>query len=104
MPFLGLTIRSRLYWGFGAIVAFALALSAFSGQQLSTVKDEVATTVSHFDEALRAREIAEDLQAIRRADLRFSVDADAPSFKEAEERESKAIETLLMSEAATHVE
>jgi len=104
MPFLGLTIRSRLYWGFGAIVAFALALSAFSGQQLSTVKDEVATTVSHFDEALRAREIAEDLQAIRRADLRFSVDADAPSFKEAEERESKAIETLRMSEAATHVE
>ena len=45
-------------------------------------------------------EIAEQLQAMRRAVLRYSVTGDEPSFKEAAERESKAIEILQAAAAA----
>jgi len=104
MPFLGLTIRSRLYWGFGAIVALALALSAFSGRQLSTVKDEVAEMARVSQQSVRVTEVSMQFQAMRRAFLRYSVDADEGSFKESAARESKSIELLQVAAASASSE
>jgi methyl-accepting chemotaxis protein len=98
MSFLTLSIRSRLYWGFGVIVVFALALSLFSSSQLSTVQDQVTKLTALSANGIRVLEVAARLQVIDRAVLRYSLDGDAASFKEAAENESTAIEILKISQ------
>ena len=92
MSFLSLSIRGRLYWGFAAIVLFGLALSLFSGWQLSTVQGQASRMAHVADGALRVREVAERVQVMRRASLRYSIYGDEASFKEAAESETKATE------------
>ncbi len=100
MSFFNLTIKSRLYFGFAAIVLFGLALSVFSGWQFMRVEADVATMGALSNSAVRAREISEHIQAVRRALLQYMHDGDQAAFKESADRGSKAMELLKQAAVA----
>jgi hypothetical protein len=83
MSILNLRIRGRLYGGFGALVLFGLALATFGVWQLWTVQAEVKELTRQSQNAVRAGELTTELQAVRRAVLRYNFDQDEPSFAEA---------------------
>jgi methyl-accepting chemotaxis protein len=86
MSFLNLRIRGRLYVGFGALVLFCAALASFAVWQLWGVQDDVDIMTRRSENTIRVVQISADLQAIRRAILRYDFDHDEPSYVEAEKR------------------
>jgi methyl-accepting chemotaxis protein len=86
MSFLNLRIRGRLYVGFGALVLFCAALASFAVWQLWGVQDDVGIMTRRSENTIRVVQISADLQAIRRAILRYDFDHDEPSYVEAEKR------------------
>ena len=94
MSLLRLRIKGRLYAGFGALVLFGVALAAFAVWQLSAVSRQVSKMTALSDNTIRVLEISTDLQAMRRATLRYVFDHDKASQQEAEDRAKQAIELL----------
>jgi methyl-accepting chemotaxis protein len=101
MSLLRLRIKGRLYAGFGVLVLLALALALFATWRMSTVETEVGRMTAISENTMRLKDVATNLHAIRRAILRFSVDADEESFKDAVARETKSIELLQAAAKAT---
>lgn len=82
MSFLNLRIRGRLYGGFGALVLFGIATAVFAVWQLSAINAQVAALTLQSNNTIRVEEIATELQAIRRAVLRYaSITTRRPSQK-----------------------
>jgi methyl-accepting chemotaxis protein len=94
MSFLNLRISGRLYAGFGALVLFCAGLAALGVWQLGGIHDQVRLLTVQSTNTIRASEIATELQAGRRATLRYAFDHDESSFAEAEKRLNKASELL----------
>jgi methyl-accepting chemotaxis protein len=94
MSFLNLRIRGRLYGGFGALLLFCAGLAGFAVMQLGALHTEVASLTVQSKNAIRAGEITTELQAARRALLRYTFDQDEASFAEAEKRMSKTTDLL----------
>jgi methyl-accepting chemotaxis protein len=94
MPAWMLEIKGRLYGGFGAIVLLGLALACFGIWQLSEIAARVERMGSQSQNAIRAVHISSELQAIRRAILRYQFDQDEPSFAEAEKRLADVADTV----------
>jgi methyl-accepting chemotaxis protein len=94
MAFLNLRIRGRLYGGFGALVLFCAALAGFAAMQLGAIHTEVASLTLQSKNTIRVGEITTELQAIRRALLRYTFDQDEASFAEAEKRMSRTTDLL----------
>jgi methyl-accepting chemotaxis protein len=86
MSFLNLRIRGRLYAGFGALVLFCAALASFAVWQLWGIQDQVGSMTRRSQNTIRVVAISAELQAIRRAILRYNFDHDEPSYAEAEKR------------------
>jgi methyl-accepting chemotaxis protein len=89
-----LRIRGRLYGGFGALVLFCAALAGFAVWQLSAIHGQVADMTVQSKNTIRVGDIATELQAARRALLRYTFDQDEVSFAEAEKRLSTATDLL----------
>ena len=89
MSLLNLWIRGRLYGGFGALVLFGIALAAIAVWQLDIIRAQVAALTLQSTNTIRAEEIATELQAIRRAVLRYAFDHDEKSMMEAQARLTK---------------
>jgi methyl-accepting chemotaxis protein len=89
MSLLNLRIRGRLFGGFGALVLFGIAVAAFAVWQLGEIRAQVAALTLQSTNAIRAEETAVELQAIRRAILRYAFEHDEKSFAEAETRLAK---------------
>jgi methyl-accepting chemotaxis protein len=98
MSFFNLRIRGRLYGGFGALVLFGVMLASFAVWQLWVIQTQVETMSLQSTSAIRAGDIATELQAFRRAMLRYVFDQDEASFAETEKRLARA--TDLLDEAA----
>jgi methyl-accepting chemotaxis protein len=94
MSFLNLRIRGRLYGGFGALVLFCAALAGFAVWQLSGIHDQVGSMTVQSKNTIRVGQIAAELQAIRRAILRYNFDHDEASYAEAEKRLTDTSEFL----------
>ena len=94
MSFLNLRIGGRLYAGFGALLLFCAGLAGFAVWQLGEIRAQVATMTLQSSNSIRAGEIDTQLQAIRRAILRYTFDHDEKSFVEAETRLKKSTELL----------
>jgi len=101
MSFLNLRIGGRLYSGFGVLLLFCAALAGFAVWQLGEIKVRVESMEAQSGNALRIGEIVGELQATRRAILRYAFDQDEPSFAEAEKRLSKTTELLKQGAATT---
>ncbi|MGM4916090.1 methyl-accepting chemotaxis protein [Tardiphaga sp. 813_E8_N1_3] len=84
MSLLTLRIRGRLYGGFGALVLFGLGMAGFAVWKLTEIRDDVSAMNAQSANAMRSVEISAELQALRRAMLRYTFDQDEASFAEAE--------------------
>jgi methyl-accepting chemotaxis protein len=98
MSLLALRIKGRLYGGFGLLVVFAVGLAMFAVSQLWSIQTQVNKMTALSDNQTRVLQIAADLQAIRRAILRYAFDHDKPSYEEANQRIVHA--TGLLEDAA----
>src|SRR5580692_5969912 len=76
MSFLNLRIGGRLYGGFGLLLAFCAALAGCGVWQLAAVHDQVKTMELQSQGSIRAGNIQIELQAVRRAILRYAFDQD----------------------------
>jgi methyl-accepting chemotaxis protein len=94
MSFLNLRIRGRLYGGFGALVLFCAALAGFAVWQLSGIHDQVGSMTVQSKNTIRVGQMSAELQAIRRAILRYNFDHDEASYAEAEKRLTETSEFL----------
>jgi methyl-accepting chemotaxis protein len=101
LSLLNLRIRGRLYAGFGALLLFCAAMAGFAAWQLDEIQVRVDSMRQQSGNALRVGQIAEELQATRRAILRYAFDQDESSFAEAEKRLSKTTELLKQAGATT---
>ena len=90
MSLLNLRIRGRLYGGFGALVLFGIVSAAFAVWQSGAIRTQVTALTLQSTNAIRVEEIAAELEAIRRALLRYAFDHDEKTFAEAESRLVKA--------------
>jgi methyl-accepting chemotaxis protein len=86
MPAFLFRISGRLYAGFGALVLFGIGLASFAVWELGAIQGQVGVMSRQSVNNVRSVEIATELQAIRRAILRYNFDHDEPSFAEAEKR------------------
>jgi len=68
---------------------------------MSAIQGEVNKMTALSENTMRASQVAVNLQAIRRAILRYNFDADEASYKESAERETKAIALLQDAAKAT---
>jgi methyl-accepting chemotaxis protein len=94
MSFLNLRIRGRLYGGFGALLLFCVGLAGFAVWQLGEIRIQVAALTQQSSNTIRVGDIAIELQAVRRAILRFAFDHDEKSYAEAETRLKKSTDQL----------
>jgi methyl-accepting chemotaxis protein len=94
MSFLNLRIRGRLYGGFAALLVFCAALAGFAVWQLGEIRTQVAAMTNQSRNTIRVGEIATELQAIRRAILRYTFDQDEASFAESDKRLSRTADLL----------
>ncbi|MBR0838773.1 HAMP domain-containing protein [Bradyrhizobium liaoningense] len=101
MPKFRLRIRGRLYAGFMALVAVGVVMAVVAVWNLRAVQDQVARQSALSDSTARVLEISTHLQAIQRANLRYVYDANEPAMKEAQERETAAIELLQVGAKGT---
>ena len=86
MPIFNLRIRGRLYGGFGALVLFGAGLAGFGVWQLWGIQTQVEVITVQSQNAIRVVQISSELQAVRRAILRYNFDHDEASYAEAEKR------------------
>ena len=97
MSMINLRIRGRLFAGFGALVVLGVALAAFAVWQLGEIRARVEGLGRESTNAIRINELTTELQAIRRATLRYVFDQDEKSFAESEARLAKVIDLLEFS-------
>jgi methyl-accepting chemotaxis protein len=102
MSFRNFRIRGRLYGGFGALLVCCTALAGFAVWQLQSIRDQIDTMTVQSRNAVRADVIGTELQAIRRAILRYNFDQDEPSFVEAGERLSHVADLIEEAEKAAN--
>jgi methyl-accepting chemotaxis protein len=94
MSLLNLRIRGRLYGGFGLLLLFCAALAGFAVSQLWGIRDQVEDMTLQSKNTIRVGEITAELQAARRAILRYTFDQDEASFAESDKRLSKIADLL----------
>lgn len=98
MSLSGIGIKARLYSGLGALVVACAGIASFATYQQWAIQGQVTKLGLIGENTARVLQISADLEALRRANLRYMYDADEASYTEAGERE--AIATRLLKEAA----
>jgi methyl-accepting chemotaxis protein len=101
MNLLRLGLKPRLYCGFGILVVMGLGLAAFAASELSGIKTSVQRLSAIDGNTARAAEVSDRIEIIRRADLRYIVDADDQSIRDAAAAETAAIDILRAADSAT---
>src|SRR5882757_6545226 len=92
-----LSIKAKLYAGFGLLVALCLCLAGFGLVQLSAIKSSTDSMEIQSANALRAATAGDLIQQIRRNILRIVYDQDARAY--ADIPKTTADLTALMQEA-----
>ena len=86
MSIFSFRIGARLFGGFGLLIIFALGLAGFAVYELSSIRIQIDRFIMQSNNTIRAQKIATELQAVRRAILRYDFDHDEASIAEAEKR------------------
>jgi methyl-accepting chemotaxis protein len=89
-----MSIKSKLYAGFGFLVLISLALVLFAITQFNGIKSDVATLNTMADGTGRVMDIERLLETMRRSTLRYAYDHDEGAAKETEQVASKVNEML----------
>jgi methyl-accepting chemotaxis protein len=98
---LDLGIKSRVYGGFGALVALGLALALFASSHLNQI--EVASSkMSTISEGMsHVLQISREFEIMRHAALGYNLDDNAEFFKNGTEAAARATELLSAAAKAT---
>jgi methyl-accepting chemotaxis protein len=86
MSIFSFRIGARLFGGFGLLILFSMGLAGFSVYELSSIRIQIDRLLLQSSNTVRAQQISTELQAIRRAILRYDFDHDEASMVEAEKR------------------
>ena len=89
-----MSIKSKLYAGFGFLVLIALALAVYAITEFNGIKTNVVKMNALADNTTRALEIEDYLERMRRSVLRYAYDHDEAAANENSETAGKAIATL----------
>jgi methyl-accepting chemotaxis protein len=81
-------VRTRIFAGFGALIALSLGLAGFGVYQLSSVGSEGAKMTALAANVQRVLDSTRQLEMIRRGQLRVRFDGDEASLKEAKDAET----------------
>jgi methyl-accepting chemotaxis protein len=96
-----MSIKYRLYGGFGILVVMTLGLIIFGVQEFNAVSLSVTRMNGISENSTRTLLIARYLESLRRSVLRYAYDHDEPSRKENGEVAALARSTLQDAEQAT---
>jgi methyl-accepting chemotaxis protein len=94
-------IKSRIYGGFGVLVALGLALALLGRWQLNSINNAIGALSLISGANMRAVEISRELGVVQRATLRYKFDGNADSLKVVAEASTKASTLLQASAKAT---
>ncbi len=92
-----LKVSSRIYLGFGVLLALGMGIAAFGTYQFSGIARQVATMGAATANMQRVLETTEALEKVRRTQLRYDVDGE-PAARE-EWLSNEALVRSLMTEA-----
>ncbi len=96
-----MSIKSKLYAGFGFLVFIAVALAVYAITEFNGIKTNVVKMNALADNTTRALEIEDYLERMRRSVLRYAYDHDEAAAKENSEIAGRAIATLSDAAKAT---
>jgi methyl-accepting chemotaxis protein len=97
MGFNRLRVRTRIYLGFGAPIVLGLCLAVFGVYELGEVRTEVGKMDALAGNTQRVLTVTRDLEAIRRAQTRYLLDASDDALKDA--RDNVASSNTLLTAA-----
>jgi methyl-accepting chemotaxis protein len=92
-----LRLRTRIFLGFGVLVALLLGIAAFGSYGLSVVGDEIDKMDAIAGNANRLEELALRMEVIRRGLANYRIDPDADSLHEITDAEARAATLLTQS-------
>jgi hypothetical protein len=98
---LDLGIKSRVYGGFGALVALGLALALLASSYLDRIEVASHKMSSISEGRTRILQISRELEIMRRAALDYKFDDSPESFKDGTDAAAKATELLSAAAEAT---
>jgi methyl-accepting chemotaxis protein len=99
-----MSIKYRLYGGFGILVAMTLGLVIFGVQEFNAISVSVTRMNGISENSTRTLMIARYLETLRRSVLRFAYDHDEPSHKENGEVAALTLSMLQAAEQQTPTE
>ena len=94
-------IKSRIYGGFGVLVALGLTLALLGSWQLNSINNAIGALSLISGASMRAVEISREFEIMRRAALRFKFDSNAESLKVGADAAARATALLQASTKAT---
>jgi methyl-accepting chemotaxis protein len=103
MSFLRFGLKARIYSGFAVLVLIGMGLAGFAIWELSAIEFNVQRMSTLSDNTARITEAESKIQIIRRANLRYTIDANEEYLKESVTAEASAIEMLQAAADATTV-
>jgi methyl-accepting chemotaxis protein len=98
---LDLGIKSRVYGGFGALVALSLALTLFASSHLHRIDLASGKMSTISNGSKRILEIGRGLEIMRRAALSYKFDDTSESFKDGTEAAARVMELVSAAGKAT---
>ena len=99
-----LTIKAKLYFGFGFFVVVCAGIAIFAVLQFSSIKANVGQMDILADRNTRTLEVEDYLEKMRRSILRYAYDYDEASLKENSEVAAKTISDLQAAEKVARSE
>jgi methyl-accepting chemotaxis protein len=102
MRFAAMGLRTRIFSGFGVLVALGLAMAGYGYSGLSNVGSEVVKMDGLAANVGRVLETSRMLETIRRAGTRYRIEASAEILKEMESAEAR-VAALLAESAASAI-
>ena len=100
MRFGEIRINTRIYVGFGAVIALAAVLAILSVSQLMGVGAQFSRLIGVSDNAARSLEVDRLADSLRRLGLKYQVDGDDAAAQNFDAASTRA--TSLLDEAAKH--
>jgi methyl-accepting chemotaxis protein len=96
-----MSIKSKLYAGFGVLVLIAVALAVYAITEFNGIKTNVVKMNALAENTDRVLQIEHDLETVRRSILRYTFDHDEASAKENGEVAARVVATLREAAGAT---
>ena len=94
-------VRTRIYLGFGFLVALTIAIALFAVSEFAKIADLVKTMDALAGNTQRVLTSTRDLEAIRRAETRYLLDGSEEALKAVRDHEARAGTLMTDSARAT---